>query len=68
MKRFVEDIKGKRINSIGITHAEGSELAVKLKEKIEEITGFAKVEIDYTTPVISTHTGPGAIGFMYYFD
>ncbi|OAK72248.1 DegV family protein [Lederbergia galactosidilytica] len=68
MKQFMKDIKGKRINSIGISHAEGIELAVKMKEKIEEMTGFSKVEIDYTTPVISTHTGPGAIGFMYYFD
>nr|WP_313898438.1 hypothetical protein [Lederbergia sp. NSJ-179] len=41
---------------------------MKMKAKIEEITGFTKVEIDYPSPVISTHTGPGAIGFMYYFD
>ncbi|MCJ7841143.1 hypothetical protein MUB24_09595 [Lederbergia sp. NSJ-179] len=41
---------------------------LKMKAKIEEITGFTKVEIDYPSPVISTHTGPGAIGFMYYFD
>ncbi|GIN70130.1 hypothetical protein J14TS2_06050 [Bacillus sp. J14TS2] len=68
IKQFMEESKGKSINSIGISHADGLELAMKMKEKIEEITGFPKVEIDYTTPVISTHTGPGAIGFMYYFD
>ena len=27
-----------------------------------------RINIEETTPVISTHTGAGAIGFMYYFE
>ncbi|WP_075982020.1 DegV family protein [Bacillus massilinigeriensis] len=67
-KQFAEDVKGKTIKGVGIAHAEGQELANKLKNLIFEMTGYDKVEIDYTTPIVSTHTGAGAIGFMYYFE
>lgn len=67
-KQFAEDVKDKTIKKVGIAHAEGKELAYKLKQAIYDITGFEEVDIDYTTPVISTHTGIGAIGFMYYFE
>jgi len=26
------------------------------------------VEIAFTSPIISTHTGPGAIGFIYFSE
>ena len=38
-----------------------------LKALIEE-TGFNDVEIAFTSPIISTHTGPGAIGFIYFAE
>lgn len=65
---FVEDSLGKKIKSVGITHAGSLDVALKLKEAIEKATGFNKVDIDYTTPIISTHTGKGAIGFSYYIE
>ncbi|MCP3738878.1 DegV family protein [Rossellomorea sp. BNER] len=64
--QFVEDIKGKTIGKIGLVHADGYELAQNLKNKLVELTGFDEIEIEETTPIISTHTGVGAIGFMYY--
>ncbi|WP_071461222.1 DegV family protein [Bacillus massilinigeriensis] len=67
-KQFAEDVKGKVVKGIGLTHAEGMELATKLKEAIKELTGYTKVDMEVTTPIISTHTGTGAIGFMYYFE
>ncbi|MCQ4087087.1 DegV family protein [Saccharibacillus sp. JS10] len=67
-RQFAEDVKGRTIKGVGIAHAEGYKLAESLKEKIAELTGYSQIEIDYTTPIISTHTGPGAIGFMYYFE
>ncbi|WP_026583594.1 DegV family protein [Bacillus sp. J33] len=67
-KQFAEDVKGKAIKGVGLVHAEGYELASKLKRLIEEMTAYDKVEIEETTPIISTHTGPGAIGFMYYLE
>lgn len=67
-RQFAEDIKGKTIRGVGIAHAEAHELAAKIKESIYELTGFQNVEIDYTGPIVSTHTGPGALALMYYFD
>lgn len=67
-KQFAEDVKGKTIRRVGIAHAEARELAEKIKESILEITGFQEMEIDYTGPTVSTHTGPGAFALMYYVD
>ncbi|MEK3886107.1 DegV family protein [Bacillus sp. FSL K6-3431] len=68
IKQFSEDIEGKTIKSVGLAHANGLEFAMKIKKIIEELTGFDKVEIEDTTPVIGTHAGPGALGFMYYVE
>lgn len=67
-KQFFEDAAGKIIKGVGITHADALGLATDLKNEIVRLTGFMAVEIEDTTPVISTHTGPGAIGFMYYVE
>ncbi|WP_456274323.1 DegV family protein [Bacillus sp. AK031] len=66
--QFVEDVKGKTIQGVGLVHADGLDLAQKLKSRIIELTGYEAIEIEDTTPIISTHTGPGAIGFMYYSE
>ncbi|MCA1054545.1 DegV family protein [Rossellomorea aquimaris] len=66
--QFVEDVKGKTIRGVGLVHADGLKLAQSLKNKIIEKTGFEDFDIAETTPIISTHTGIGAIGFMYYTD
>ncbi|RDI43076.1 DegV family protein [Falsibacillus pallidus] len=67
-KQFVNDIAGKTIKAAAIMHADNMELAQALKSKIMEVTGYEGVYIDDTTPIISTHTGPGAIGFIYYAE
>ncbi|MCA1063084.1 DegV family protein [Rossellomorea aquimaris] len=66
--QFLEDVKGKTIRGVGLVHADGLELAQNLKTKIIEKTGYDQIDIVPTTPIISTHTGIGAIGFMYYTD
>ncbi|MBO0958284.1 DegV family protein [Neobacillus sp. MM2021_6] len=68
VKQFAEDVKGKTIRGVGIAHAEAYELSMKIKESIIDLTGFQDVEIDYTGPIVSTHTGPGALALMYYVD
>lgn len=68
VKQFAEDVQGKTIRGVGIAHAEAYELSVKIKNSIAELAGFQDVEIDYTSPIVSTHTGPGAIALMYYFE
>lgn len=67
-KEFAEDVKGKTIKGVGIAHADALDLSQKVKKALHELTGFDKVDIVFTTPIVSTHTGPGAIGFMYYFE
>lgn len=66
-KAFTEETAGKIIRSVGITHANGLSMAEPLKKMIEE-TGIKDVSLTFTSPIISTHTGEGAIGFMYYTD
>jgi DegV family protein with EDD domain len=66
--QFVEDVKGKTIRGVGLVHADGMDLAQKLRSRLIELTGYDAIEIVDTTPIISTHTGAGAIGFMYYTE
>jgi len=68
METFIRETMGKTVKGIGIVHAEGLELAKSLKEKILERFAHLEIPVEKTTPVISIHTGPGAIGFMYYAE
>ncbi|MFC5702577.1 DegV family protein [Cohnella faecalis] len=67
MEQFAQDTKGKTIRGIGISHADNLSVAEKLQKQIALMTGVP-VRICPATPVITAHTGPGAIGFMYYTD
>ncbi|MGG2092341.1 DegV family protein [Bacillus sp. S13(2024)] len=67
-KIFEEDIAGKTVKAVAIPHAKALPLAQKMKEAVEKISGFTQSEIFFTTPVISTHTGVGAIGFSYFAE
>lgn len=67
-KQFVEDTKGKIVQAIGFSHANGMEsIGNQLKEKIESL-GFHNIEVKTTSPVISTHTGDGGLGFIYFAE
>ncbi|VEF48032.1 degV family protein [Bacillus freudenreichii] len=68
VKQFMSDVKGKTVKYASVAHANGIDFALKLKEQIEEKAGYHSVEILWTSPVISTHTGQGAIGFSYYAE
>lgn len=68
LKQFVEDTKGKIVQAIGFSHANGMEsIGNQLKEKIESL-GFHNIEVKTTSPVISTHTGDGGLGFIYFAE
>jgi len=67
-EQFLEDTKGKTVKAVGISHADGLEtMGNALIEKIKS-TGFENVEVKFTSPIISTHTGPGAVGFIYFAE
>ncbi|WP_078432877.1 DegV family protein [Metabacillus halosaccharovorans] len=67
-KQFAEDIKGKTVKAVGIAHADAFDFANNLKKAVIDIYPNITVDISFTTPIISTHTGKGAIGFMYYTE
>ncbi|WP_027409769.1 DegV family protein [Anoxybacteroides tepidamans] len=67
-ERLMEDAAGKTIRAIGIAHADAYSLAERLRQSIIEATGYEQTDIVYTTPIVSIHTGPGAIGFMYLIE
>lgn len=60
-KLFEEDTAGKVVKAVAIPHAKAIPLAENVKAAVEKVSGFAQSEIFFTTPIISTHTGPGAI-------
>ncbi|MGN7477405.1 DegV family protein [Solibacillus silvestris] len=69
MGEFEKDTNGKKVLSVGISHANSMDTLVKPLIEQVKATGYkGNVEIAFTSPVISTHTGEGAIGFMYYTE
>lgn len=64
---FKEDTAGKIVKGVGVSHAQGLAMAEPLMRLIEE-SGFKDIRFSFTSPVVSTHTGAGAIGFMYYTE
>lgn len=51
---------------VGIVHANCPEDAKALAEKVKAETEFKTVIINDISPSIGTHTGPGALGLLYY--
>lgn len=51
---------------VGIVHANCLEDAQALAEKVKSETGYKTVIINDISPSIGTHTGPGAMGLLYY--
>ncbi|WP_414048143.1 DegV family protein [Macrococcus equi] len=50
---------------IGISQADAEELLEKIKKAVEPYTD-EKISLNTTTPIVSTHTGPGAIGLSLF--
>ncbi|MEH6972060.1 DegV family protein [Bacillus sp. JJ675] len=66
--QFLSAVKGKTVQAIGIAHADALELAHRLKASLLEHVPGMDIDILCTTPIISVHTGKGAIGFTFYTD
>ncbi|RKL67517.1 fatty acid-binding protein DegV [Salipaludibacillus neizhouensis] len=67
-KKFEEETSGKIVKGVGIAQIEAKELAIQLRDVLSQMTDFEDIFIIETTPIVSTHTGPGALALMYYFD
>ena len=53
-----------KIKSVAISHADAKDFLDKIKEKLDGHFSFTNFNTSFTTPVISTHTGTGAIGLV----
>lgn len=51
---------------VGIVHGNCLEDAQSVAEMIKAETPFKNVIINYVSPSIGTHAGPGALGIIYY--
>ena len=56
------------VRQIGISHADGLELANGFKEGLQAIFKDMDIPVLHTNPVIATHTGKIAFAIMYYTD
>lgn len=69
ISEFEKDTKGKVVKSVGLSHANSMDTLVNpLIDQLRAIGYTGEIDLAYTSPVISTHTGEGAIGFMYYTE
>lgn len=68
LNSFVEDTKGKTVKAIGISHANSLHtMGNPLMEQLVEME-YTNIDVAYTSPIITTHAGEGAIGFMYFAE
>lgn len=56
------------VRQIGISHADGLELANGFREGLQAIFKDMDIPVLHTNPVIATHTGKNAFAIMYYTD
>ncbi|AVQ33180.1 DegV family protein [Staphylococcus muscae] len=68
VKQLVNDLKpfadGAKLESVGISHADAEDFMSKVKDKLDETFEVGSFQLSHTSPVISTHTGKGAIGLI----
>ncbi|MCM3547894.1 degV family protein [Niallia circulans] len=65
-EKFHLETAGKKIGAVGIAHIEAEQLGKKIVDSLKKVRADLSVSILETSPIISTHTGPGAIALMYY--
>lgn len=63
-KEIHQFIEGHQLKSVGIAHANIIEFVDKIKAQFKEEFQFDDFDVNTTTPVISNHTGQGAIGLV----
>lgn len=71
--KWFDDLKNElsklpNVRQIGISHADGLELANGFKEGLQALFPEMDIPVLHTNPVIATHTGKGAFAIMYYTD
>ncbi|MDR0922308.1 MAG: DegV family protein [Lactobacillales bacterium] len=61
-------LKTPNIRAIGISHADGLEIAEKFRKELQNLFPDMSIPVLHTGSVVATHTGKGAFAIMYYTD
>lgn len=64
--KFKTETEGSDIGYIGIAHIEAERFSKQVLDSLKQVRDDFNFSIMETSPIISTHTGPGAIALMYY--
>ena len=67
-EEFQRDTAGKTVKMVGMSHVNAMETHVKPLMALIESTGFTNIDLAFTSPIISTHTGAPALGFIYFAE
>lgn len=65
IENFKKNIDPENADYIGIVHGDCEKEAETIRDKVIEIFPKAEIFFDYLTPLVGSHTGPGAIGLLY---
>lgn len=63
-KEVAQFVENHNIKAIGIAHANIMQFVDKIKKHFSEEFDFSDFDVNTTTPIISAHTGQGAIGLV----
>ncbi|MFB4213700.1 DegV family protein [Shouchella sp. JSM 1781072] len=63
---FEKETDSKDVEHVGIAHIEAESFSEQVMERLKKVRQHFSSSILETSPIISTHTGPGAIALMYY--
>ncbi len=66
--KFKEDTAGKTVKTVCISHANGMENVGNSLMELIKSTGFSDIEVKFISPVITTHTGEGAVALIYFAE
>lgn len=67
-KKILEEMKGKAVKGIGISHVQADAEVTRLRDQLAELFPNIPVVVRETVPIIATHTGLGACCLLYYTE
>lgn len=68
LTQYEKDTAGKTVKMVGLSHANSMHTMGNSLMELVGKSGFTNIDIAYTSPIITTHAGPGALGFMYFAE
>lgn len=63
--KFMDEIKDQNVTRLGISHADANDLAEYFKDSLQPLMPEVSIPVLQTTPIVATHSGPGAFSILY---